>query len=101
METFLKDNDNMAVPNHKGTGFCVMKRQSCRKKLADILDCTRFQEMASALDKFALKNEKAINSALLDMKKSSLLRKTIYQKLRSIGAQTARLYGLTTVHENV
>ena len=58
MAKFLKDNDIVAVPFDKGTAFCVMKTQWYHKKLADI----------------ALKIEKDINSTLLDMKKSSLLR---------------------------
>ena len=55
MAKFLKGNNFVAVPFDKGTGFCVMKTQSYQKKLEDVLDCTQFQEIASAGDKIALK----------------------------------------------
>ena len=47
---------------------------------------------------FALKVEEDVKSALLDMKKSSLLIKQYYQKLRSTGTQSMRLSGLSKVH---
>ena len=77
-----------------------MKKQSFHKKLADALDFIQFQEISSAGDNIALKIERDNNNALLDMKKSSLLSKKHYQKLRSIEAQPARLYGLAKVHKN-
>ena len=97
---FLKNNDIVASPFDKCTGFCVMKRQSHRKKLVAVLDCTQIREIASTGNSIALKIEKDINSALLDMKKSSLLGEKNYQKLRSTGAQPDRLYGLAKVHKN-
>ena len=51
-------------------------------------------------DNIALMVEEGINSALLDMKKRSLLVKEFYQKLCSTGAQSARLSGLSKVHSN-
>ena len=89
---FLKDNDILAVPFDKGTEFCVMKKQSYQKKLAAVLDCTQVQEIASTGNNIAPNFEKDINSALLDMKKGSLLSKKNYQKFRSTGAQPARLH---------
>ena len=97
---FLKDNDILAVPFDKCSGFCVMKRQSYHKKLPDVLDWTQFYEIASTMDNIALKIQKDINSALLDMKKSSLINKEVYQKMRSTGAQPVRLYDLAKVHKN-
>ena len=47
-----------------------------------------------------LKIEKEINGTLLEMKKQDLISDKIYQKLRTTGAQPARLYGLAKVHKN-
>ena len=52
-----------------------MKRQSYHRKLAKVFGCYQFQKIAIAGDNTALTIEKDIKSALLDMKKSSLLSK--------------------------
>ena len=52
---FLKDNEIVSVHFGKRTGFCVMKWQSYHKKMTEILDCSQFQEIASARDNNALK----------------------------------------------
>ena len=97
---FSNDNNIVTLPFDKGTGFCVMKKQSFHKKLADALDFTQFQEIASAGGKHCLKIEWYNNNALLDMKKSSLLSKKYYPKLRSTEAEPARFYGLAKEHKN-
>ena len=68
MENLLNDNSIVALPFDKGAGFCVMKRQSYRKNLADVRDCSLFEEIASAGDKIALRFEKDIKSGFLDKK---------------------------------
>ena len=87
---FLKSNCIMAVSFDKSTGFSVMKRQSYPKKLAETLDCFQFQDFASVGDNIAVNIVKDIDSALLDLKKSSFFSEKVYQKRRSTGGKSAR-----------
>ena len=70
-----------------------MKRRLYRNKLIEVLDCFQFQEIVSVEDRIALKIENNTKSALLDLKKNSLLGNKIDRKLTSTGAQPVRIYG--------
>ena len=67
----------MFVSFDKGTGFSVMKKQSYHNKLAETHDCLQFQEIASTGDNIVVNIEKDIESALLDLKKSSFFSKNL------------------------
>ena len=55
----LKYNDIVNVPFEKNSEeFCLMKRQSYQKRLAEFFSCSQLQEIAGAGDNIALKIEK-------------------------------------------
>ena len=41
---YPKENDLLAVPYDKGTGICVMKRESYNEKMCDILELPQFKK---------------------------------------------------------
>ena len=89
---YLKDNGLLAVPFDKGWVFFVMKKETYEKKLND-------SERKNLTDGLNMKIEKDINKELPAMKKKDEISEALYTRLRSTGAQPARLYGLAKVHK--
>ena len=87
------------MPFDKGVGFCVMKKETYEKKLKDLLQAEQFSERKNLTDSVIMKIEKDINKELLAMKKKDKISKAMYNRLRSTGAQPARLYGLAKLHK--
>ena len=76
-----------------------MKKETYEKKLKDLLQAEQFSERKNLTDSVIMKVEKDINKELLAMKKKDEISEALYRKLRSTGAQTARLYGLAKVRK--
>ena len=87
------------MPFDKGVGFCVMKKETYKKKLKELLQAEQFSERKNLTDSVIMKIEKDINKELLAMKKKDEISEAMYNRLRSTGAQPARLYGLAKVHK--
>ena len=100
---YLKENDLLAVPFDKGIGICIMSKETYRKKLKTIMDLPQFQKVMN-LRKNAknpiLKEEERINAALKTLFDTGKLSKDVYNKLKPIGSQPPRLYGLAKVHKS-
>ena len=96
---YLKDNRLLTVTFDKGFGFCVMKKETYEKKLKDLLQAEQFSERKKLTDSVIMKIEKDINKNLLAMKKKDEISEAMYKRLRSTGAQPARLYGLAKVRK--
>ena len=58
MQKYLRGNALIAVPFHKGVGFCVMKKSTFSEKLEKVLDCEQFRKLEKSCDNIAMKNEK-------------------------------------------
>ena len=93
------DNGLLAVPFDKGVSFCVMRKETYEKKLKDLLQAEHFSERKNLTDSVIRKIEKDINKELLAMKEKDEMNEAQYTRLRSTGAQLARLYGLEKVHK--
>ena len=76
-----------------------MKKETYEKKLKDLLQAEQFSERKNLTDSVIMKIEKDINKDLLAMKKKDEISEGMYNRLRSTGAQPARLYGLAKVHK--
>ena len=96
---YFKYNGLLAVPFDKRVGFCVMKKETYEKKLKDFLQADQFSERKNLTDNVIMKIEKDISKELLAMKKKVRISEALYTRLRSTGAQPARLYGLAKVHK--
>ena len=81
------------MPFDNGEGFCVMKKETNEKKLKDLLQAEQFTERKKLTDSVIIKIEKDINKELLVMKKKDEISEELCTRLRSTGAQPARLYG--------
>ena len=76
-----------------------MKKETYKKKLKDLLQAEQFSEKKNLTDSVIMKIEKDISKELLAMKKKDEISEAFYNRLRSTGAQPARLYGLAKVHK--
>ena len=96
---YLKDNGFLEVPFDKGVGFWVMKKETYGKTLKNLLQAEQFSEKKNLTDSLIMKIENETNKELLAMKKKDKISEALYTRLRSTGAQPARLYGLAKVHK--
>jgi len=99
---FLKKHSLLAVPFDKGTGFCIMKSTEYETKLMDILSLPQFEKIIdtrkNAKDAL-LKEHERISTTLLKLRDNGKLDKELCKKLRPIGSQPPRIYGLAKVHK--
>ena len=93
------DNGRLAVPFDKGGSFCVMRKETYEKKLKDLLQAEQFSERKNLTHSVIMKIEKNINKESLAMKEKDEMNEALYTRLRSTGAQLARLYGLEKVYK--
>ena len=99
---YLKENKLLAIPFDKGTGICIMKKDTYRNKLKDILNLEQFEKVIpdrkNAKDAI-LKEEERINKTLADLRKNNKISESLFDKVKSTGGQPPRLYGLAKVHK--
>ena len=86
------------MPFDKGVGFCVIKQKTYEEKLKDFLQVEKISESKNLTDSVILKIEKVMNKELPAMKKKDEISEALYTRLKSTGAQPARLYGLAKVN---
>lgn len=99
---YLIEKDLVAVPFDKGVGFCVMKQQLYHSKLDSILGLEQFKKEVkprSNAKNLILKEEERINNALDNLLKEGKITADLHWKLKSLGGQPPRLYGLAKVHK--
>ena len=99
LQKYLRDNALIVVPFDKGVVFCVTKKSTYAEKLEKVSDCEQSRKLEKSCDNIVMKKEKELNKELLDMRKKGKIPVKVYESLRSIRAQPARLYGLAKVHK--
>ena len=80
-------------------GFLCNEKETYEKKLKDLLQADQFSERKNLTDSVIMKIKKDISKESLAMKKKVRISEALYTRLRSMGAQPARLYGLAKVHK--
>ena len=99
---YLKQNNLLAIPFDKGTGICIMKKESYRDKLRDILNLDQFervtQQRKNAKD-MVLKEEERINGTLTKLLRDDKISESFFEQVKSTGGQPPCLYGLAKVHK--
>ena len=99
---FLKKNELIAVPFDKGIGFCVMPVSSYQNKLMPILNLDQFEKVEKTrinAKNPILKEEEKIIETLKQLRKENKISENLFNKLKPIGSQPPRLYGLAKVHK--
>ena len=100
---YLNDNKLLAVPFDKGIGFCIMKIDKYQEKLDAILNLSQFEGIPTMKRKNekspVIKEEERVRDALKELRNSEEIDESLYEKLKPIGSQPARLYGLAKVHK--
>ena len=85
---YLKENRLLAIPFDKGTGICIMKKETYRNKLKDILNLEQFEKVIpgrkNAKDAI-LKEEERINKTLADLLKNNKISESLYEMVKSAG----------------
>ena len=99
---YLKENELLAVPFDKGIGICIMKVEKYNDKLNAILSLPQFQKILPKRKNEkdpTLKEEERVVSMLKKLKDQKKISESLFKKLKPIGSQPARLYGLAKVHK--
>ena len=96
---YLKKENVKAVPFDKGAGFCWLTSEQYGERLTDILRGPQFLELPRQKEEPLKKSEKVLNAKLMTLYEEKIS-KELYESMRSVGAQPARLYGLAKVHKD-
>ena len=100
---YLKENKLLAVPFDKGIGICLMKTTTYNQKIMDILNLPQFEKVVSTRTNAknpVLKEEEKICKLLESLRKENKISEALFSKLKPIGSQPPRLYGLAKIHKN-
>jgi len=99
---YLKENNLLAIPFDKGIGICVMKKEAYHTKLNKILELPQFEKVnhtrKNALNPI-IKEENRVVKILKDMRSNDQIDEKLFKKLKPVGSQPPRLYGLAKVHK--
>ena len=101
---FLKKNELIAVPFDKGIGFCVMPVTSYQNKLMPILNLDQFEKVEKTrinAKNPIMKEEEKVIETLKQLRKDNKISENLFNKLKPIGSQPPRLYGLAKVHKKI
>lgn len=104
LKLFAKNKNLYVSKFDKGNGVVIDNRDTYVQKMMHILsDSSKFklysQSSRSDKDPFILAEER-FNRSLLRLRNAGDITDSVYQKIRSVGSQPARLYGLPKVHKN-
>ena len=100
---YLKDNNLLAVPFDKGIGICVMSKEAYHTKLDAILQLPQFEKVTTTRKNakhIVHKEEERIIAILKKLKLDGCIDEELFLKLKPIGSQPPRLYGLAKVHKS-
>ena len=99
---YLRENNLLAVPFDKGIGICVMDQDTYNRKLDAIINLPQFEKETHKRKNEkhpVLKEEERIVQMLKKLKSENKIKESLYEKLKPIGSQPPRLYGLAKVHK--
>ena len=99
---YLKEKGLLAVPFDKGIGICIMKKDAYELKLDAIIDLPQFERVVSTRKNAkhpVIKEEERIVTTLQRLRDNESISEELYRKLKPVGSQPARLYGLAKVHK--
>ena len=99
----LRTNSDIHISKpDKGTGVVILNRSDYTTKMHNILDdATKFRKLGDAPehDRTALL-ERKLTRRLLELHKSGELSDAIYDRIRPVGSQRPRMYGLPKTHKS-
>ena len=99
---YLKDHNLVAVPFDKGIGICIMKQETYKAKLDDVLKLPQLKKLPKGRKNAmnpVLKEEIRVIESLEQLRDDGKIDESLFQKLKPKGSQPARLYGLAKVHK--
>ena len=99
---YLKDHDLLAVPFDKGIGICVMRKEDYHSKMDKIIALPQFKKLDQNRKNAkhpVLKEEERVLGLLKTLQQEKKIDEALYQRLKPMGSQPARLYGLAKVHK--
>eukprot|EP00794_Sanderia_malayensis_P010390 gene10390-11471_t len=92
----------MAIPFDKGIGICIMSVEMYKSKLNDVIKLPQFEKVLPKRKNEkhpVLKEEERITSILKDLRERDKIMGTLYDRLKPVGSQPPRLYGLAKIHK--
>ena len=90
------------MPFDKGIGICVMTTDNNHKKLNDIVQLPQFEKVLSKRKNEKnpiLKEEERVTTVLKRLLEENKISEALYNRLKPIGSQPPRLYGLAKIHK--
>ena len=98
----LRCNEQIPITKpDKGSGVVILNKSDYIKKMGSVPeDKTKFLNMSGVLlhDNTA-KNEQKLQNRLLDLANQNILARDVYDRVRPIGSQRPRMYGLPKTHK--
>ena len=99
---WLKNNNCKAIPMDKGNGFAIMSSEDYQAKLSNVVDGSR-QFILKKLRKngraIELVEQSRINKKLVELMKHGKISSPLCDRLKSIGSQVPKMYGLAKTHK--
>ncbi|XP_057290128.1 uncharacterized protein LOC130612790 [Hydractinia symbiolongicarpus] len=99
---YLKENNLVALPFDKGIGIYIMKVETYNNKMSEITDLPQFEKLVGRRKNKKhpmLKEEERVLSMLKLLKEDNKISDALYDKMKPVGSQPPRLYGLAKVHK--
>ena len=99
---YLQENNLLAIPFDKGIGICIMKKESYDAKIRDIIGLPQFKKWIPSRKNErnpVLKEEDRVIDKLKELSAKGKITNKLYDKLKPVGSQPPRLYGLAKIHK--
>ena len=99
---YLKEHGLLAIPFDKGVGICVMRKEDYHSKMDQIIALPQFQKLVKNRRNAknpVLKEEDRVLGLLKTLLEENKIDEALYHRLKPMGSQPARLYGLAKVHK--
>ena len=96
----LKRNDIVLTRPDKDAGVVILNRTDYLSKMDAILgDTDKFLKLGDLSFDDTQRTENKLQKRFLELYKSKLISKEIYEFIRSVGSQSPRMYGLPKIHK--
>ena len=99
---YLKEHGLLAIPFDKGVGICVMRKEDYHTRMDQIIALPQFQKLVKNRKNAknpVLKEEDRVLALLKTLLEENKIDEVLYHRLKPMGSQPARLYGLAKVHK--
>lgn len=97
----LRENHDLYISRpDKGNGVVILNRTDYISKMSDLLsDTSKFIRVTDDIYKLSQRLEQRLNKTLLSLFQAGKIDKFTYEKIRAVGSNPGKLYGLPKTHK--